>query len=190
MVYFVCENLHKESKIMNNPEQKDENSGEEVSHRQRIRYDWNNLIEDIIAEGRERGLFDNLKGKGKPLDLHKNHFAGDKDLAHSLLKENDIAPAWIMQRNDILAAQAKLRTEIAGQWAWYEQSFRLATDQRERGRLTIGWDDACRRWQAQIEELNKNTRSYNLKRPSDNLELFQLKLETELERIGAQRWLR
>jgi len=57
---------------MNKPEQKDENSGDELSHRQRIRHDWDNLIEDIIAEGRDRGLFDNLKGKGKPLDLNKS----------------------------------------------------------------------------------------------------------------------
>jgi hypothetical protein len=175
---------------MNRPEKKDETSGDELNHRQRIRHDWDNLIEDIISEGRERGLFDNLKGKGKPLNLNKNHFAGDKELAHNLLKDNDVLPAWIMQRNDILAAQAKLRTEMARQWEWYEQSFRLARDQQERGRLTIGWDDLCLKWLAQIEELNKNTRSYNLKRPSENLELFQLKLETELERIGAPRWLR
>jgi hypothetical protein len=175
---------------MNKPEQKDENSGDELNHRQRIRHDWDNLIEDIISEGRERGLFDNLKGKGKPLDLNKTLFTGDKGLAHSLLKENDVLPAWIMQRNDILAAQSKLRTEMTSQWAWHERSFHLAKDERERGRLTISWDDVCRRWLAQIEELNKNTRSYNLKRPSDKLELFQLKLETELERIGAPRWLR
>lgn len=175
---------------MNGPSQKDQNSDGELSHRQRMRHDWDNLIEDIISEGRERGLFDNLKGKGKPLDLDKNRFAGDKELAHNLLKENDVLPTWIMQRNDILAAQAQLRAEISRQWAWYEQAFRLAKGQEERGRLTIGWDDMCLKWLAQIDELNKNTRNYNLKRPSENLELFQLKLETELERIGAPRWLR
>jgi hypothetical protein len=175
---------------MNEADQKDENTGDELNHRQRIRYDWNNLIEDIIAEGWERGLFDNLKGKGKPLDLNQTLFASDKELAHSLLKENDVLPTWIMQRNDILAAQATLRTEMARQWQWHERAFRLAKDQQERGRLTISWDDICLKWLAQIEELNKKTRSYNLKRPTDNLELFQLKLETELERIGAPRWLR
>lgn len=175
---------------MNRPEQKNESTGDELNHRQRIRHDWDNLIEDIISEGRERGLFDNLKGKGKPLDLNRSYFAGDKELAHSLLKENDVLPAWIMQRNDILAAQAKLRAEMARQWEWHEQAFRLAKDQQERGRLTISWDDICLKWLAQIEELNKKTRNYNLKRPTDNLELFQLKLETELERLGASRWLR
>jgi hypothetical protein len=165
-------------------------SADNLEHRQRIRHDWDNLIEDIITDGRDRGLFDNLKGKGKPLNLSKINFAGDKELAHSLLKENDIVPAWIMQRNDILAKQAKLRAEIERQWAWYERAFRVAQTPDERGRLTISWDDACRRWLAEIEKLNKDMLNYNLKRPTENLELFQLKLETELERVGAPRWLR
>ena len=176
---------------MKNPNnQDDEEDGlDELKHRHRIRYDWNDLIEDIITDGTNRGLFDNLKGKGKPLDLTKNFFAGDKELAHSLLKENDIPPVWIMQRNDILAKQAKLRVEMERQWAWYEGSFRVAVGD-DRGRLTISWDDACLRWLAQIEELNREIRNYNLKRPSDHLELFQLNLDKELERLGAPRWLR
>lgn len=176
---------------MQNPEkQDDENGSDDLKHRHRIRHDWDNLIEDIITEGTSRGLFDNLKGKGKPLDLTKNYFAGEQELAHSLLKENDIAPAWIMQRNDVLAKQAKLRAEMKRQWEQHEVSFRVAATDEARGRLTISWDDACLRWLGQIEELNREIRSYNLKRPSDHLELFQLKLEKELERIGAPRWLR
>lgn len=176
---------------MNKPgQQKDENSGDELNHRHRMRHDWDNLIEDIISDGTNRGLFDNLKGKGKPLDLTRSAFGRDQELAHNLLKENDIAPAWIMQRNDILAKQAKLRAEMARQWERHEGSFRVAVTGEARGRLTISWDDVCLRWLAQIEELNKDIRSYNLKRPSENLELFQLNLEKELERLGAPRWLR
>ena len=171
-------------------QQEDMNSGEELKHRHRMRHEWSDLIEDIITDGTSRGLFSDLKGKGKPLDLSKNFFAKDQELAHSLLKENDIAPAWIMQRNDILAKQARLRTEMARQWERHESSFRVAVTADARGRLTISWDDACLRWLAQVEELNKDIRSYNLKRPSDRLELFQLRLEKELERIGAPRWLR
>ena len=176
---------------MKKPEQPEyEEDNEELKHRHRIRYDLNGLVEDIISDGANRGLFDNLKGKGKPLNLSKNFFAADQELAHSLLKENDMPPAWIMQRNDILAKQAKLRTEMERQWGWHERSFRVAASSAARGKLTISWDDECLRWLAQLEEINKEIRTYNLKRPSDRLELFHLQLEKELERIGAPRWLR
>ena len=176
--------------MQNFDKREDENSSDELNHRHRLRHDWDNLIEDIIGEGVNRGVFENLKGKGKPLDLSKNFFAKEQELAHSLLKENEVAPAWIMQRNDILAQQAKLRAEMARKWAGHERAFQVAADSEARGRLTISWDDACLEWLAQIEKLNQEIRNYNLKRPSDRLELFQVKLEKELERIGAPRWLR
>ena len=175
---------------MQNPKKDADENIDDLNHRHRMRHDWDNLIEDIIGEGTKRGLFDNLKGKGKPLDLKRSSLGRDQELAHSLLKENDIAPAWIMQRSDILAKQARLRTEIERQWSRHEASFRVAVSSEARGRLTISWDDTCMRWLREIEELNKDIRSYNLKRPSEHLELFQLNLEKELERIGAPRWLR
>ncbi len=55
-------------------EQSGQNANEQAHHKKRMRQDWDNLIEDIIQEGVEKGLFDNLKGKGKPLNLSRNHF--------------------------------------------------------------------------------------------------------------------
>ena len=176
---------------MKKPKQPEyEEDNEELKHRYRIRSDLNGLVEDIISDGTNRGLFDNLKGKGKPLNLSKNFFARDQELAHNLLKENDMPPAWIMQRNDILAKRTQLQSEMEQQWAWHKRSFRIAINSDVRGRLTISWDDECLRWLEQIEEINKEIRTYNLKRPSDRLELFHLQLEKELDRIGAPRWLR
>ena len=52
-----------------------DSEAEQARHRQRMKEDWDGLIEDIVQEGKDRGIFDNLKGKGKPLNLSKNHFA-------------------------------------------------------------------------------------------------------------------
>ncbi len=163
---------------------------EKAEHQQRMRSDWNGLMEELIQEGVEKGMFDNLPGKGKPLNLTNNHFEAGQELAHSILKENDLPPAWIMERNQILAETAELRAEIERKWAWHGERFTAVTTSTERDRLTISWDDACLKWAAQIEKLNKRINTYNLKRPSANMELYKLNLEAELQRAGAARWLR
>lgn len=170
--------------------QSGQNAAEQAEHQQRMRADWDNLIEDIIQDGVEKGLFDNLKGKGKPLNLSKNHFEAGQELANAILKENDVPPAWIMERNQVLAETAELRAGIERKWAWHVERFTAVTTSDERDRLTISWDDACLRWLGQIEQLNKRIATYNLKRPLANMELFKLNLEAELQRAGALRWLR
>lgn len=167
-----------------------QNAAEQAKHKERMRHDWDNLMDDIIQDGVEKGLFDNLKGKGKPLNLAVNHFEAGQELANSILKENDIPPAWIMERNDVLAETAELRAVIVRKWKWHVEEFTAVTTADERGRLTISWDDACIKWGQQIEKLNKRINTYNLKRPLANMELYKLTLEAELKRAGAARWLR
>ncbi|VAW43051.1 hypothetical protein MNBD_CHLOROFLEXI01-3668 [hydrothermal vent metagenome] len=165
-----------------------ENPQELAEYRARLREDRQGLIEEIIQEGQENGLFDNLPGKGKPLNLHKNHYADDMALANELLKKNDLPPAWILQRNEILAKIAKLRAEIERQWEWHRQEFTVPT--ANKGQLTIRWDDSCLNWLEEITALNKSIESFNLKRPFDNIEIFKLSLENELKQANAPRWLR
>ncbi len=159
-----------------------------AEYRTRLRYERQELIDELIQESMEKGYFDNLPGKGKPLNLQRNPYAADMELANELLKENDLPPAWILQRNEILAKIAKLRAEIVRQWEWHEREFGVATS--EKGRLTIRWDDNCLKWIGEIAELNKAIDAFNFKRPSDNLEIFKLNLEAELKRADAPRWLR
>ncbi|MCA9944850.1 MAG: DUF1992 domain-containing protein [Ardenticatenaceae bacterium] len=165
-----------------------ENLTELAEYRARLRHDRQNLMDELIQEGMDGGLFDNLPGKGKPLNLNKNPYAADMELANELLKENDLPPAWILQRNDILAKIARLRAEIVRQWEWHEREFGIAT--ANKSRLTIRWDDCCLKWTNEIVELNKEIDGFNLKRPFDNLEIFKLNLEGELKRANAPRWLR
>ena len=79
-----------------------ENPIELAEYRTRLRNDRQDLIEELIQDGMESGLFDNLSGKGKPLNLNKNSYAADMELANELLKENDLPPLWIVQRNENL----------------------------------------------------------------------------------------
>ncbi len=171
-------------------EQPDENSpAKRAEHHYRMRHEWDDLIEELIQDGQEKGVFDNLSGKGKPLNLHKNHFAGDMAFANELMKENDIPPAWIQERNGILQDTEALRTEIERQWAWHQREME-AVGIEEKGRVTISWDDYCLKWIERIAILNKRIVIFNLKRPLENMELFKLDIDKELARANAPRWFR
>ncbi len=153
-----------------------------------MREEWHDLIEDLISEGQDKGMFDNLPGKGKPLNLNQNHFAPELDLAHQLLKDNEILPAWIADRNSLLEQIRALRTAVRTGWQRHTREF--ATLPQQRDRISNRWYDACQAWDAQIIDLNKKINAFNLKRPLDNLEIFKINLDEELTRIGATRWLR
>ena len=59
-------------------------------------------IEKVISEAIERGEFDNLKGKGKRIDLN-DYFNTPEDLrmAYSVLKANEIVPKEVELLHEI-----------------------------------------------------------------------------------------
>jgi hypothetical protein len=66
-------------------------------------------IEEKIREAIERGDFDNLPGKGKPLDLTA-YFDTPEDLrmAYSILKSNDFVPEEVNLMNEIESLRKKI----------------------------------------------------------------------------------
>lgn len=178
--------MHEPEEELPSPEEPDE-SGED--HRRRMRFQWNDLMEDLIEDGRRRGLFENLPGKGKPLDLEQNVYEGSNTLANQLMKANDIKPAWLTQRIGVVEKVDELRAEMSRTWERYRHLFNQAQSDSHRQALRLGWDDVCQQWQAKAERLNKEIDTYNLKRPPGQMELFKLRLADELDRIAAPRHL-
>ena len=66
-------------------------------------------IEQIIREGMARGEFDNLKGKGKPLNLD-DYFNTPEDvrMGFSILKSNDFVPEEVERLKEIAEIREKL----------------------------------------------------------------------------------
>lgn len=175
------------------PEEKDareEENERQLEHKMRMRFDWNNLIDDMVENGRSQGIFDNLKGQGKPLNLNQNPFNRNSEIADTLLKENRMVPAWLAQRNDTQTEIHNLRQKISRTWQRYEQEYRFAQDAGIKSGLELAWDDEIKKWEADILKINKLVDSYNLKRPITNLEMFKLRLDDELGRVESRRFLR
>jgi hypothetical protein len=83
-------------------------------------------IEQIIREGIARGEFENLKGKGKPLNLD-DYFNTPEDvrMGYSVLKANDFVPEEVERLKEIAAIREKLQ-------AVTDSEERLALDKQLR----------------------------------------------------------
>jgi len=76
-------------------------------------FDFTKIAERMIEEAIEEGLFDNLPGKGKPLEL-------DDTPAHvRILKNAGVLPDWMQLDQEIERAQA----ECARTWARLEKEY-------------------------------------------------------------------
>ena len=141
---------------------------------------WQDLISQQIEEAMRAGAFDNLPGKGKPLNLGKNPNApADMELANKILKDNDLSPGWIADRKEMLAKIDDLRQRLSATW----ERRRTADDSR----APTFWADDLVRFQTEIDELNRKITVVNLGMAIPRLEIFRLNLESELKRIGASR---
>jgi DnaJ family protein C protein 28 len=139
---------------------------------------WDELINSRIEEAMKAGAFDNLPGKGKPLRLNENpNEPPDMQMAHKILKNNDLTPPWIADRKAILAEIETIRSEMRRQW-----------DQVQRGADGAAeWQRAIIAWETRIGDLNRRIRDLNLGLPIPNMEILRLRLDDELARMGATR---
>lgn len=74
--------------------------------------EWHFIAERKIREAIEDGSFDHLEGAGRPLPLDENPFEDPSlRMAHRLLKNNGLTPAWIQEAKEIDAEARRLEAE-------------------------------------------------------------------------------
>ena len=117
------------------------------------------LTEKRLREAIENGEFDDLPGKGEPIDLRENPFE-DPDLrvVHRLLRNAGFAPAWIEERKDIDAEFEAARQKLSRAWALFGKDGKSPSDAE--------WDRSLGEFREKIVEVNQRTRIYNLKAPA------------------------
>ena len=161
-----------------------------MSEESKPRKDWESSVEKQIREAIEHGEFDNLRGKGKPLDLGENPFAPeDWRLAFKVLKDAGFAPEWIEQGKEIRNELSALATLLDSQSRWQRErrsKLKSLTPDKmivEHEYLNELIEKTIGTYRQRATALNKLIDTFNLKVPDIALQAPRLKIEEEIERF-------
>lgn len=153
---------------------------------------WEDWIDQQIQIAQERGEFDNLPGKGQPLDLAQNPYARDRELAFKVLKDAGCAPEWIELDKAIREKVEMARTSLVRKWEWYTGRLDELADrndswgQAERERVEGSWSQAIYVFEGQVEATNKEISELNLKVPSPRFQRGKMAASDEINRLTGQ----
>ncbi len=129
------------------------------------------LIEQRIQEALANGEFDNLRGKGKPLQFNGNPYLDrSQELAFGLLQNNGFAPEWIERDKEIRQEIETARTFLRR--AWQEH---LANPGDESA-----WQAAIARFEESLAKINRKIDDFNLIVPILSCQRPRLRLADEL----------
>lgn len=156
----------------------------EQMRRDRAEDELRGAVERIIDEAVKDGLFDNLPGKGKPLQLGKNRQAGDRALAFDLLQNNDYTLPWISSRKEMLEKITAFQESLANAWALFQWRLDKAEDLAARQTARAAWESKKAELAGELRELNQGITKLNLTIPAERLELLTLQWERELARAN------
>ena len=137
---------------------------------------FESVTEKKLREAIENGEFEDLPGKGEPIDLRENPFE-DPDLrtVHRLLRNAGFAPAWIEERKDIDAELAAAQAKLTRAWALFGHGGKSASEAE--------WERSVKEFRNQVVELQQRIRIYNLKAPAAVFHRKHIDVEKMLESI-------
>src|ERR1700687_4710702 len=76
------------------------------------------MIEDVIREAMERGEFDNLPGKGRPLNLTQDPLLDPMTaIVNRILRDNGVSHPLIEARRTMEAEAEECRDELQRAWS-------------------------------------------------------------------------
>jgi DnaJ family protein C protein 28 len=138
-------------------------------------------IEELIRRAIEEGKFDNLRGKGKPINLDE-HPMEDPEwrVAYHILHSSGFTLPWIETRQEIEEALVEARKTLSHSWEWRQAAL---AEHRPSEVVQSAWELAIANFRNQIAELNRSISSYNLEAPSQQFQRAILDPEREIEKI-------
>ncbi len=142
---------------------------------------WDSLVEQRIREAMDRGDFDDLPGKGKPLDLSWNPFADPSlEPAWRLLQNAGFSLDWIEEDKEIRRELEEARERLRRAWA-------LSLEWGDDGGAQVAWENAVSRFREDVERLNRRIDIHNLKVPSVHFQRLRIRVEEEIARVQEKR---
>ncbi|GAA6004097.1 J-domain-containing protein [Rhodotorula paludigena] len=157
---------------------------------------WEGFIEEKIKHARRDGLFNNVKGRGKPMPkdaAEGNPFISRTEfLMNRILKEQEAAPPWVEMQKEVEGALAAFRHELRESWS--RRAVRIRSSEGLTGAVVRevrdGWKDE--EWEAKerafheasVKDLNELVRRYNIIAPY-HVRRNLLSLRHELDTVVA-----
>uniref|UniRef100_A0A8C6X6L6 DnaJ homologue subfamily C member 28 conserved domain-containing protein n=1 Tax=Naja naja TaxID=35670 RepID=A0A8C6X6L6_NAJNA len=124
------------------------------------------LVEDLIQESMAKGDFDNLSGKGKPLQKFSDcpHIDPMTHNLNRILIDNGYQPEWILIQKEIRETIEKLRKTI--------------TASRNKQ-----WKEVCEEFRENIKILNKRINDFNLVVPILSRQMVHFNADKEIAHV-------
>jgi hypothetical protein len=127
---------------------------------------WRDLISQRIEEALRDGAFDNLRNRGKPIDPRPDPLApADMQMANTLLKNNELVPAWIADRRELLAAIERFQAQMQAGSAAHSAAL-AAAPAGEQEALAQRWTTQVARWRQEAAALNRRIDAQNFRQPA------------------------
>jgi hypothetical protein len=154
---------------------------------------WQSAVDKAIQRAMEEGRMENLPGTGKPLQLDDDpNVPYELRLAHKTLRDNDLAPEWIMMGKDLEKTEAKLRDEARRAVNIYQRAMRDAEQAAPgmahsyRSNAEKVWDAARRALRESAATYNRQVLAYNLKVPAGVAHRSRIDIDQTIERLLAR----
>lgn len=132
---------------------------------------FDRVIERLLEAARAEGKFDNLPGRGRPLELDGNENDPEWAAQH-IMKNHAARPPWLEEDVAICEAVDEARGELA----------RASAYARNQAGREAEWLRAVERFRQRAQDLNRRIRDYNLSTPVDRLQRPRIDVEAEIER--------
>jgi hypothetical protein len=137
---------------------------------------WETGIDIAIRKAMEAGEFDNLPGQGQPLDLNTNPYVPpEMQLAYKIMKQNGIAPDWIVQSKTLTAKFESWESRLKTAYKTYVKTNNVVT-----------WLTAKEKLREDAEKLNKELVAFNLKLPPGVAHRPLINIRIAIERLSAE----
>ena len=154
---------------------------------------WDRIIEQKIRDAQEQGKFNNLRGKGQPLNLDENPYEDPAwQAANQLLKENGFRPEWLEADVTLREKLAQARQALTRTRDWRAEQLELlgvradASAVEQRALVQDEWRRALTRFRETLAEVNKGIARLNLMVPSTRFQRLKLDVDAEEQRIVSQ----
>jgi DnaJ family protein C protein 28 len=138
-------------------------------------------VEEIISRAMQEGVFDNLPGKGKPLNLEQfPHQDPDWRVAYHLLKSSGFSLPWIERLAEINEKLRAARQVL--EIAWARQQGTNSSHEIKHGNQ-MEWASAIDQFNIQLQSINDQIQTYNLEVPNLQFQIPLIEIDQELAHI-------